>query len=665
METELLPANKAAPEIRSRVLARHCILVALFFAMLGSAAGCVEVRLGSVRGPEAWLVVASLAVEALLFALAFFNPARASLAAVAGVTYFTFHLSAGVVLSACSETRQLDLLIFLIWFFPLLILNRLVNFNRAVRNLGYFVAGAPPAILLCLLPVIRQHYTRTQLIVVLCMQLSYLLYAAMLTMVTRYREAYIVERERGEALRAEAVVTERLAFSDGLTGLPNRAMIHRRLEEALADARQNHSLGALFFLDLDNFKNLNDTLGHGFGDSLLQAVALRLLANVPPGQTVGRLGGDEFVVLLQGLPSNQADAASAAQTAANRLLLGLRPQYRIRGYECTSTPSIGIALFPQPVDSVNDLLKRADLAMYRAKALGRNSFCLFDPQMQVLLEERAALEADLRLALRSGEFHLVFQPQVDATGRVTGAEALLRWNHPLRGFISPAEFIPVAEDSGLILQIGHWVLHTACKQLARWAASPLTKDLCLSVNISMLQLLESNFVSSVAESLAATHAHPHQLKLELTESAMMEMVEDCIVKMQQIQRLGVRFSLDDFGTGYSSLSQLQRLPLDQIKVDKSFVTNLAADPRNASIAKAIITLAHELGLNVIAEGVETELERDLLLQQGCSNFQGYLYSRPIPIAQFERYLADQVHLLSPADAPASPQPLSRQPLLAV
>ena len=660
MDTEILSPIDAAPEFRSRVLARRCILLALFFALLGSTAGFGEVHRGAITGAEALLIRLSLVFESLLFTLAFFARSRATLAAAAGVVYFTIHLSAGIVLAIRSDARQLDLFIFLIWFFPLLILNRLVNFNTAARTLGFFVAGAPTAILLCMLPALGRNFTRNQLIVVLCTQLSYLLYAAMLTMVTRYREAYIVERERGEAMRAEAVVTERLAFYDQLTGLPNRVLIRRRLEDTLAAARHDNSFGAIFFLDLDNFKTLNDTLGHQFGDGLLQAVAGRLLTTLQPGQMVARLGGDEFVVLLGNLATERGQAALAAQSAAEQVLLTLRPQYHVRGYECTTTPSIGIALFPEALDSVDDLLKRADLAMYRAKALGRNSHCLFDPQMQTYVAERATLEADLRTALRNDEFHLVYQPQVNAAGQVIGAEALLRWHHPTRGLVPPAEFISVAEESVLILEIGHWVLCTACKQLALWQSSPLTRHLCLSANISMRQLLESDFVGTVAAALNSTHATPRLLKLELTESTIMEMVEDCIGKMREIKCLGVSFSLDDFGTGYSSLSRLQRLPLDELKVDKSFVTDLAADSKNASIAKAIITLARELGLNVIAEGVETEGERNLLLEQGCSNFQGYLYSRPLPIAQFENYLHERNGALAhtgPAPPWQTPDPL--------
>ena len=624
-----------APEIRSHEMARRCVLLGLLFALLGAAGGCVEIHGGAVSGPEAWLILASVPIELGLFCFALVARSQTVVAAILTTVYYTIHLSAEIVVTVWSGGHQLHTLTFLIWFFPLLILNKLINGGRAARVLDIVVAPAPIIILLFLVPKLLRNYSKEQLEVIVCMELSYLLYSVILNMVTRYREAYIIERERSEAIRTQALATEHLAFYDQLTGLPNSFLIRRRMKEAMVNSMNKGTFGALLFLDLDHFKTLNDTLGHQVGDSLLQAVAGRLLKHTPPGATVARLGGDEFVVLLEDLGSTSDVAATSASIATGNLLRGLQPHYDVGGYEWMNTPSIGIAMYPERADSIDDLLKRADIAMYRAKSLGRNRLCLFNPQLQTVVSERAALETDLRNALRDKQLSLVYQPQVDSSLQVTGAEALLRWKHPARGQVSPAEFIPVAEETGLILEIGHWVLRTACEQLARWASHPAMRHLSVSVNISMRQLLESTFVDSIIEVLGSTGADPHLLTLELTESAVMEMVEESISKMQEVRALGVRFSLDDFGTGYSSLWRLGSLPLDEVKVDKSFVDDLAEDIKKNAIARAIITLASELGLKIIAEGVETESAWNLLLQQGCCNFQGYVFSRPLAVAQFE------------------------------
>ncbi len=638
LQSPLCGSVDTAPEIRSLEMARRCVLMGLLFALAGAVEGCVEIHRCVVSGPEAWLILASVPIELGLFCFALLARSRTVVVAIITMVYYTLHLSAEIVVTVWSGAHQLHTLTFLVWFFPLLILNKLINSGRAARVLGIVVAPAPILILLFLLPRLRRNYSKDQLAVILCMELSYLLYSVILHMVTRYREAYIIERERSEAIRTQAIATEHLAFNDQLTGLPNSFLIRRRMKEAMANSMNNGTFGALLFLDLDHFKTLNDTLGHQVGDSLLQAVAQRLLKHAPPGATLARLGGDEFVVLLEDLGRTSDAAAESASIATGNLLRGLQPHYYLSGYEWTNSPSIGIALYPEEADSVDNLLKRADIAMYRAKSLGRNRFCFFNPQLQTLVTHRAALETDLRNALRDKQLSLVYQPQVDSSLRVTGAEALLRWKHPARGHVSPAEFIPVAEETGLILEIGHWVLRTACEQLARWALHPDTRHLCVSVNISMRQLLESTFADSVIEVLNSTGADPHLLTLELTESAVMEMVKESISKMQEVRALGVRFSLDDFGTGYSSLWRLGSLPLDELKVDKSFVDDLAEDAKKAAIAKAIITLAGELGLKVIAEGVETESARNLLLQQGCCNFQGYFFSRPLAVADLEVFL---------------------------
>ncbi|MDP2021882.1 MAG: bifunctional diguanylate cyclase/phosphodiesterase, partial [Hydrogenophaga sp.] len=386
--------------------------------------------------------------------------------------------------------------------------------------------------------------------------------------------------------------------------------------------------------DLDNFKTLNDTLGHDKGDLLLQRVAQRLVFCVREGDTVARLGGDEFVVMLEGLSENPDEAATQAETVGEKILATLNQPYRLAGYENRSTPSIGVTLFSGHQTSIDELLKQADLAMYQSKTAGRNTLRFFDPAMQAMVSERAALEVDLREAVRQQQFVLYYQPQVVEDGRLTGAEALLRWQHPRRGLVSPAEFIPLAEETGLILPLGHWVLETACAQLATWANQPKTAQLSLAVNVSANQLHQADFVDQVLAVLSRTGANAKRLKLELTESLLVSDVEKTIAKMAALKAHGVGFSLDDFGTGYSSLSYLKRLPLDQLKIDQGFVRDILIDPNDAAIAKMVVALADSLGLAVIAEGVEIEAQRDFLAHLGCHAYQGYLFSRPLPLDEF-------------------------------
>ena len=422
-----------------------------------------------------------------------------------------------------------------------------------------------------------------------------------------------------------------LAFYDPLTRLPNRRLLLDRLHQALAtSARSNHG-GALLFIDLDNFKTLNDTLGHDKGDILLQQVAQRLATCVREGDTVARLGGDEFVVMLEDLSDNPHEAATQTETVGEKILATLNQTYRLAGHEHHSTPSIGVTLFSAHQSSVEELLKRADLAMYQAKAAGRNALRFFDPEMQAVVSARASLEADLRQGIAQGQFLLYYQAQVVGEGRLTGAEALLRWQHPSRGLVSPAEFIPLAEESGLILPLGHWVLETACSQLVAWAGQPETARLKLAVNVSARQFRHPDFVDQVLAILESSGADPQRLKLELTESLLLDDVEDIIDKMTTLKAHGVGFSLDDFGTGYSSLSYLKRLPLDQLKIDQSFVRDVFTDINDAAIAQAIIALSQTMGLSVIAEGVETEEQRDFLSRLGCQAYQGYLFGRPGPV----------------------------------
>ena len=428
-----------------------------------------------------------------------------------------------------------------------------------------------------------------------------------------------------------------LAFTDLLTGLPNRTMLIVRLQQALLASSQARRLGALLLLNLDNFKNLNDAFGHDHSDRLLQQVALRLSACTRDGDVVARLGGDVFVVLLEGLGKIPEEATSEAQLIGEKILLALNQPHQIDGADHHCTGSLGITLFSHLDKDAAEPLKRAELAMYEAKSAGRNSLQFFKPQMQDVASARVALEAALHEALNNHQFRLHFQPQVSDASRIVGVEVLLRWQDPRRGLVSPAEFIPLAEETGLILPIGKWVLESACQQLAQWAQQPHMAHLTVAVNVSARQIHQDDFVNQVLNVLATTGAKANRLKLELTETMLVAEVEDVIAKMLLLKAKGVGFSLDDFGTGYSSLSYLKRLPLDQLKIDRSFVRDILIDANDAAIAKMIVALANSLGLTVIAEGVETEAQRDFLVSLGCYNYQGYLFSRPLPIQEFEAY----------------------------
>ena len=431
---------------------------------------------------------------------------------------------------------------------------------------------------------------------------------------------------------------EHLAFYDLLTGLPNRRLFVDRLQQAMAGSARSHHMGALLFIDLDNFKLVNDTCGHDIGDRLLAEVARRLVACVRDGDTISRLGGDEFVAMLEHLSENPQEAAAQARGVGDKIIERLNQPYTIAGRTHHSTPSIGAVLFVGTQESVDELLKQADIAMYQSKAAGRNTLRFFDPEMQAAVAARAALEADLRQAVDAGQLVLHYQAQVDAANRVIGSEALLRWQHPEHGLLGPGQFIPLAEETGLILGIGNWVLTTACAVLAEWSEHPDTDRLLLAINVSARQFRQPEFVAEVRQALAASGAPPSRLKLELTESLVLDDVEDTIAKMQTLKTLGVGFAMDDFGTGYSSLSYLTRLPLDQLKIDQSFVRNLPDSGTDAVVAQSVITLAKSLGLAVIAEGVETEAQHTFLAEHGCPVYQGYLFSRPIPREDFESLL---------------------------
>jgi diguanylate cyclase (GGDEF)-like protein/PAS domain S-box-containing protein len=426
---------------------------------------------------------------------------------------------------------------------------------------------------------------------------------------------------------------QKLAFYDPLTQLPNRQLLIDRLQHALATSARNGQGGALLFIDLDHFKTLNDTLGHDKGDLLLQQAALRLSACVRHMDTVARLGGDEFVVMLENLGDNPQAIGEQARRVGEKILQALSQPYQLDGHEHQSTSSIGIAPFSHAPNSVGELLKQADIAMYQAKAAGRNTLGFFDPQLQAAVSERASLEADLRLTIAQDALRLHYQTQHNAQGDMTGVEALARWQHPMRGMVSPATFIPLAEDTGLILELGRQVLQQACALLATWQGHSATRHLTMAVNVSSRQFKHAGFVQQVLDTLAHTGANPAQLKLELTESVLAEDIEQIISKMEALRAHGVGFSLDDFGTGYSSLSYLKRLPLDLLKIDQSFVRDVMTDPNDATIARTIIGLGQSLGLNVIAEGVETAEQRNFLVEHGCLAFQGYLFGRPMPAEQ--------------------------------
>ncbi|HEY8158864.1 MAG TPA: EAL domain-containing protein [Methylobacter sp.] len=464
--------------------------------------------------------------------------------------------------------------------------------------------------------------------------------------------------------KADEERIKNLAYYDPLTKLPNRTLLFDRLNLALNFSHRNKTYGALMFLDLDNFKTLNDTLGHDRGDQLLIEVGRRLQSCVRNVDTVARLGGDEFVIMLEFLDEQETEAAGQAFAVAEKIRSNLAKFYllssntdrvgslptatlppslavgnKLQPYvEHYSTGSIGFVLFMGHGTSSEELLKRADVAMYQAKQAGRNTVRAFVPEMQEALNLRASLETDLRNALDRNELSLHYQVQVDELGQPVGAEALVRWAQSERGMLSPAEFIPLAEETGLILPIGHWILQQGCNTLVDWAKYPETRELKLAVNVSSKQLGQPDFVEQVCAMLAETGANPALLKLEITESVVLDNVEDTIIKMHAIRGLGITFSMDDFGTGYSSLSYLQKLPLEQLKIDQSFVKNMVFNNHDSAIIRTILALGRNLGINVIAEGVETEAQRDLLISYGCPEFQGYLFGQPVPANAFKQNL---------------------------
>ncbi len=446
-------------------------------------------------------------------------------------------------------------------------------------------------------------------------------------------------RDITERKLAEARI-EHLAFYDSLTELPNRRLLLDRLEQNISRARRYGHYGAMLFLDLDRFKNINDSLGHPVGDALLKAVSKQLLQDLRSEDTVSRLGGDEFVMLLSDLGKDPITAAALAQQKAEHIKLRLAEKNIIDGHELHITPSIGVAMFPSGKDSQetgDDILRYADTAMYRAKDDGRDTIRFFLPSMQAAADNRLATEKELRYALDRNELSLYFQPQVNGSGQILGAETLARWEHPEKGFISPATFIPIAEATGLILPIGEWVLRTACEHLKFWDDNGLAID-HLAVNVSPRQFRQPNFVNQVKEILDQTGADPNHLSLELTEGMVIDNILDTINKMEALKKLGIELSIDDFGTGYSSLTYLKKMPLDILKIDQSFVRDIETDSSDAAIVDTIISMASHLDLEVIAEGVETRFELAFLEEKGCQLYQGYLFSKPVPNKQFMELL---------------------------
>lgn len=438
--------------------------------------------------------------------------------------------------------------------------------------------------------------------------------------------------------KASELEINSLAFYDPLTRLPNRRLLGDRLKQALATSARNERHGALLFIDLDNFKTLNDTLGHDIGDQLLKQVAQRLTACLRESETVARQGGDEFVVMLEELSDQVLLAAAQAESVGEKILASLSQPYQLGTHEYRSTASIGANLFKAHLQPMEELLKQADIAMYQAKRAGRNTLRFFDPGMQDTINTRASLEIELRKAHGEGDFQLYYQVQVDSSNRPFGAEALIRWMHAERGMVSPAQFIPMLEETGLILPVGLWVLETACTQLKAWQQDESSRDLVLAINVSAKQFHQSDFVAQVQAAVQRHDINPAKLKLELTESLLLDNIEETIATMNRLNDIGIQLSLDDFGTGYSSLQYLKRLPLDQLKIDQSFVRDITTDNNDNAIMRTIIAMAGSMNLSVIAEGVETEAQRQLLLENGCMHYQGYLFGKPVPIEQFDAKL---------------------------
>lgn len=426
---------------------------------------------------------------------------------------------------------------------------------------------------------------------------------------------------------------KKLAFYDPLTGLANRRLLHDHLKQARAHSTRKKDFFALLFIDLDHFKTLNDTLGHDYGDQLLQQVARRLTETVREGDTVSRTGGDEFIILLEELGETQEEAAQNAKATAGNLLTQISVPYFLKGHEYPISASIGISLYTDHTETIEEMMVRSDLAMYQAKSSGRNAIRFFDLSMQESIQHRSKLETELRQAIQQEQFVLYYQPKLNAEEHILGYEALIRWNHPQQGILAPSAFIDIAEDSGLIVDIGQWVLKQACLQLYLWSQTEKTKHLSIAVNISEQQLRRDNFVELVTQVIEISHCSPSKLQLEITESLLMKEMKTSIDKISQLRALGITFAIDDFGTGYSSLNYLKKLPIDWLKIDQSFVNDMLNDPQDEAIVKTILALSETLGLTVIAEGVETEQQKKHLIELDCPILQGYLFDKPKPVEE--------------------------------
>ena len=434
-----------------------------------------------------------------------------------------------------------------------------------------------------------------------------------------------------------------LAFYDHLTGLANRSLFINRLEVALITAARTRQFGAILFIDIDNFKTINDTLGHALGDMLLKNVANRLQENIRKADCVARIGGDEFAIFIENIGESEDLALSNVTRVSEKILNHLAQTYEMEGHSFVNTASIGVNLFKGDEKSIDELINHADMAMYKAKSLGRNKVWFFDIHLQRSVENRAEIEKDIRLAITNNEFELYYQIQVNSENLPIGAEALLRWNHPKHGMIPPLDFIPIAEETSLINDLGEWVLNAACEQLVLWQLNEKTRHLIIAVNISAVQFRESDFVEMVKSQIDKHHINPFNLQLELTESVALEKLELVVEKMLKLKEIGISLSLDDFGTGYSSLSYLKQLPFNQIKIDRQFISNIAADRGDVVMVKTIIGLAKSFKMGAIAEGVETDQQLAFLKQYGCKFYQGYLFAKPLPVKEFEDLVEFKYH----------------------
>ena len=431
-----------------------------------------------------------------------------------------------------------------------------------------------------------------------------------------------------------------LAYYDPLTQLPNRRLFLDRLSQEIESTSRDGSRAALLFIDLDRFKNLNDTLGHHLGDLLLEQLASRLVSCVRKKDLVARLGGDEFFILLINLNGSEIECAARAKEFADKVMASFDTPFLLDEQPYSITASIGLTVLSEDLTSIDMVLKQADIAMYQAKANGRNAVCFFEKKMQDDITQYVKLERELITAIALAQFELFYQVQVDDKQKPIGAEALIRWNHPELGLVAPGYFIELAEETGMIVPLGQWVLEAACKQLKAWESIPQMRGLTLAVNISSKQFHQDDFVSHVKYIVKQHGIHPALLKLELTETAFTNNIESLIASMNALKGIGIQLELDDFGTGYSSLQYLKRLPLEQLKIDQSFVREIEYNENDKQIVRTIISMAHNLQLKVIAEGVETENQKQILLDSGCQRFQGYLFGRPLPADLFKALIAN-------------------------